>query len=218
MLLRQLSSVRLVCVICAVIVATIASPCSATAQSPNAPYDPFVDIDLEALKKKGGSPGVTPSTETVAPPQVSPPSASPTHSSALPPGTNRFDSTSVLRGDPFNGGEWSNARNGSAFAVRTLARPVCVAGLQLESAGTDIDTNGSVIKVTLMGPSGASHVVLHIEHGAINRDFSPGGRGNVVPAQSRNFPPFLTSSIEVAMSGHGWFMLRGLTFSVVECR
>lgn len=165
-----------------------------------------------------GTAPVPPATPPVAQPPAAQPPAQPPGTVAMPRGADQFDSTSVLRGDPFNGGEWSNARNGSALAVRTLAQPVCIAGLRLESAGTDVTSKGSMIRITLTGPSGASHVALHIEEGVVNRGFSPGGSGNVLPAQSRSFAPFLTQRIEVAMRGNGWFSLRGLTFSVVPCR
>lgn len=161
-------------------------------------------------------PGTAPAPP--ATPPVAQPPAEPPGSGALPRGADQFDSTSILRGDPFNGGEWSNARNGAALAVRTLAQPICIAGLQLESAGTDVTSRGSMIKITLTGPSGASHVALLVEESVINRGFSPGGSGQVLPAQSRTFAPFLTQRIEVAMRGNGWFNLRGLTFSVVPCR
>ena len=101
--------------------------------------------------------------------------------------------------------------------MRTLARPVCIAGLRIESAGTDMDTRGSSIDVVLHGPGGASQSALHIEGRAINRSFSPGGSGETVPPQSRSFAPFPTSRIEVRMAGHGWFLMRGLTFAVVPC-
>lgn len=165
-----------------------------------------------------GTAPVPPATPPVAQPPAAQPPAQPPGTGALPRGADQFDSTSILRGDPFNGGEWSNARNGSALAVRTLTQPVCIAGLRLESAGTDVTSKGSMIRITLTGPSGASHVALHIEEGVINRGFSPGGSGNVLPAQSRSFAPFLTQRIEVAMRGNGWFSLRGLTFSMVPCR
>jgi hypothetical protein len=137
--------------------------------------------------------------------------------SGLPAGQDQFDSTSFVSGDPFNGGEWRNARNGSAFAVRALPQPVCIAGLHIESGGTDVDTRGSAIRIVLHGPGGGSHMALHIEGGAINRSFSPGGAGETVPPQTRGFAPFATTRVEVTMEGHGWFLIRGLTFSVVPC-
>ena len=136
---------------------------------------------------------------------------------ALPAGQDQYDSTSLISGDPFNGGEWRNARNGSAHAVRTLARPVCITGLSVESAGTDMDTRGSAIAIVLHGPAGASLSALQVEGSAINRSFSPGGSGATVPPQARNFAPFPTSRIEVRMEGHGWFLMRGLTFALTPC-
>lgn len=157
-----------------------------------------------------------PSPPTAAPP-VQPPPA-PVH--PLPPasirGADSFDSTSVVSGDPFDGGEWRNARNGSASAVRVLANPVCIAGLSLQGAGTDVDAAGSAIQIRLVGPSGA-FTALDIRDAVVNRDFSPGPGGKVLPPQARKFAPFATAKIEVAMSGHGWFLLRGLKLSLVPC-
>lgn len=154
------------------------------------------------------------------PPAAAPPAAPAPVAPPPPPpsirGSDSFDSTSFVGGDPFDGGEWRNARNGSASAVRTLSRPACIAGLSLESAGTDVNTAGSVIQVRLVGPAG-SFTALDIRDAAINRAFSPGPGGNVLPPQSRTFAPFLTSRIEVAMSGHGWFMLRGLRLALAPC-
>ncbi len=163
-------------------------------------------------------PPVAPSPPIVSPPPPNPPAPAPVAPSPPPSirGDDSFDSTSAVRGDPFNGGEWRNARNGSASAVRILANPVCVAGLSVDGAGTDVDAAGSMILVRLVGPSGA-HVALDIRDAVVNRDFSPGPGGRVLPPQTRSFAPFLTTKIEVAMSGHGWFLLRGLKLSLVPC-
>lgn len=165
----------------------------------------------------------------VAPPQPQPPAAAPPTSPVQPTpapvapvtpptirGSDSFDSTSVVHGDPFDGGEWRNARNGSASAVRVLAAPVCIAGLTLDGAGTDVDTAGSAIQIRLVGPSGA-YTALDIRNAVVNRDFSPGPGGTVLPPQTRTFAPFTTTKIEVAMSGHGWFLLRGLKLRATPC-
>lgn len=149
------------------------------------------------------------------PPTVPPAPAAPTPAPSIR-GSDSFDSTSVVHGDPFDGGEWRNARNGSASAVRVLARPVCVAGLALDGAGTDVDAAGSAIQIRLVGPSGA-FTALDIRDAVVNRDFSPGPGGRVLPPQARTFAPVVTTRIEAAMSGHGWFLLRGLKLSVVPC-
>lgn len=160
-------------------------------------------------------PGAAPDFQPPVPGATSS-SAPPVALPGLPSGADQFDSTSRVVGDPFNGGEWSNARNQSAFATRTLGHPVCINGLTLNSAGSDMSTRGSTIRITLSGPSG-SHVVLDLSEVAINRPFSPGGSGNVVPAQSRSFDPVEASRVEVSMAGSGWFLMSGLRFSVVPC-
>lgn len=150
------------------------------------------------------------------PPVAPPPPAAPV---APPPsirGSDSFDSTSFVAGDPFDGGEWRNARNGSASATRTLARAACVTGVSVQGAGTDVNTAGSVIQIRLVGPAGV-FTALDVRDAAINRDFSPGPGGPVLPPQSRSFAPFATTKIEVAMSGNGWFLLRGLKLSLVPC-
>lgn len=136
----------------------------------------------------------------------------------LPAGQDSYDSTSFAAGDPFDGGEWRNARSGSASASRRLDRPVCIAGLRLASAGTDVDTTGSTITITLHRPDGTSHTALRIEGAAIDRAFSGGGRTQIVPAQTRRFEPVPTERVDVTMTGHGWFLMRGLKFTVVPCR
>lgn len=158
------------------------------------------------------------------PPVVAPPPApvqpAPAPVVPAPPpsirGSDSFDSTSIAKGDPFDGGEWGNARNGSASAVRVLAAPVCVAGLALQGAGTDVNAAGSGIQIRLVGPAGV-FTALDIRDAVVNRDFSPGPGGTVLPPQTRSFAPFVTTKIEVAMSGHGWFLLRGLKLSLVPC-
>ena len=136
----------------------------------------------------------------------------------LPHGTDSYDSTSKIVGDPFDGGAWSNARNGSAAASRTFAAPVCIAGVQVASAGTDVDTDGSLIEIVLTDPAGGRFVALQMLDTAIARDFSPGGRAHAsAPPQSRSFAPFPTRRIDLTMRGHGWFLVSGLRFTVVPC-
>lgn len=151
--------------------------------------------------------------DAATPPSAPPPAPVP---GALPQGRDQFDSTSLLKGDPFNGGSWANAKNGSATASRDLDHAVCISGLNLQSAGSDMTTRDASIKIVLSGPSG-SRVALDVRDAAINRQFSPGGSGNVLPPQTASFAPFETTRVEVQMTGSGWFMLNGLTFSFAPC-
>ena len=151
-------------------------------------------------------------------PPAPPPSTTPSPPHGLPRGTDSYDSTSKIVGDPFDGGAWSNARNGSAAASRTFASPVCIAGVQVASAGTDVDTNGSLIEIVLTDPAGGRFVALQMLDTAIARDFSPGGNAHAsAPPQSRSFAPFPTRRIDLTMHGHGWFQVSGLRFTVVAC-
>jgi hypothetical protein len=146
------------------------------------------------------------------------PTTPPRPPQALPRGTDTYDSTSKIVGDPFDGGAWHNARNRSAAASRTFATPVCIAGVQVASAGTDVDTNGSLIEIVLTDPSGGRFVALQLLDTAIARDFSPGGSAHAsAPPQSRSFAPFPTRRIDLTMRGHGWFLVSGLRFTVVAC-
>jgi len=140
-----------------------------------------------------------------------------TGAGGLPAGHDGFDSTSIRRGDPFDGGEWANAQGGRAYAVRELMPPVCISGFTLESAGSDVTTRGAKIEITLHDPYGGTYRALDLSGAAIARDFSPGGSGTVVSARSADFPPFRTSRVEVTMTGHGWFLMKGLRFRVVAC-
>ncbi len=135
----------------------------------------------------------------------------------LPAGRDSFDLTSILHGDPFNGGEWANANGGLATAQRYMMPPVCINGFSLESAGSDMSTRGATIRIELIDPYGGRFSALDLRGVAVNRGFSPGGSGKVVPPQSATFRPFRTSRIEVEMRGHGWFLMKGLRFSVVRC-
>ncbi len=196
--------------------APTSTPAPAPAPAAPPPAPPATTPNPPVAQPPAAPPAPTPApAPPLAPPQPATPAAP--ASTGLPAGQDQFDSSSFVAGDPFNGGEWRNARNGSALAVRTLARPVCIAGLRIESAGTDMDTRESSIAIVLHGAGGTSHTALRIEGSAINRAFSPGASGETVPAQARSFAPFLTSRIEVRMAGPGWFLMRGLTFSVVPC-
>ncbi|NLH79869.1 MAG: hypothetical protein GX458_03365 [Phyllobacteriaceae bacterium] len=148
-----------------------------------------------------------------------PPVTTPNPSAAggLPAGQDGYDSTSIRRGDPFDGGEWANAQGTRASATRDLMPPVCISGFTLESAGSDVTTVGAKIEITLRGPYGADYRALDLAGVAIARDFSPGGSGTVISARSADFPPFRTSRVEVTMTGHGWFLMKGLRFRVVAC-
>lgn len=206
-------------------------PIAAPASSPSSPAPapapaPVAPQPQPPAAAPSPTPGQPPAS---SPTPVRPPAAAPTPAPVKPPpppaaspgstsirGSDSFDSTSLVHGDPFDGGEWRNAHNGAASAVRVLAAPVCVAGLSLQGAGTDVDTAGSAIQIRLFGPSGA-FTALDIRDAVVNRDFSPGPGGTVLPPQTRAFAPFLTTKIEVAMRGHGWFLLRGLRLSVVPC-
>lgn len=159
-------------------------------------------------------------TPPVAPPVViAPPPPPPIvpPRGGLPAGRDSFDSISILRGDPFDGGEWSNARNGSAWARRELAAPACVSGLVLGSAGSDVSTQGASIVVTLTAADGRRHTVFDLRDAAIARDFSPGGTGRIEGAQQVSFLPMRIVAVEVTMSGHGWFRLAGLRFTPAVC-
>jgi hypothetical protein len=181
-----------------------------------APVAPPTAAPPTATPPTAAPPPAGPNPVPPAPPAAPPPPAAPVVSAPSIRGSDSFDSTSFISGDPFDGGEWRNARNGSATATRTLARPACVAGVSVQGAGTDVNTAGSVIQVRLVGPSGV-FTALDVRDAAINRDFSPGPGGPVLPPQARSFAPFATTRIEVAMSGHGWFLLRGLKLSLVPC-
>lgn len=203
-----------------------AKPVAAPAPAPKAPPAvPATPPAPQPVAPPVSSPVATPAppaAPATPQPQPQPPASGPAPApvAPVPPpsihGSDSFDSTSAISGDPFDGGEWRNARNGSASAVRILANTICVTGLSIGGAGTDVDASGSAIQVRLVGPAGA-YAALDIRNAVINRDFSPGPGGPVLPPQTRTFAPFATSRIEVAMSGHGWFLLRGLKLTVVPC-
>ncbi|MDK9696229.1 MAG: hypothetical protein OEL76_07555 [Siculibacillus sp.] len=208
----------------------------ATASSPRQPapgLDPAASVPPSSPPSSAAtapSPPPAPTNAAAPPPPsvvVAPPGSGPAPSppvapvpatTGLPRGVDQYDSVSAITGDPFDGGGWSNARNRSARATRTLRTPACIVGLQLPSAGTDVDTTASSIIVTLVSPEGARRKVLHVEGAAIDRTFSGGGRATIiVPAQTRRFVAFRTARVEVAMTGHGWFQMNGLRFAVVPC-
>lgn len=132
-------------------------------------------------------------------------------------GTNSFDSTSELYGDPFQGGAWGNSRNGGAYAVRTFRNVAYIRGIHVGSAGSDITTNGSRITITLVRPDNSRFIALDLHGAAINRGFSPGNSGTVVGPLTIDFPEVATKSIVVTMRGNGWFMLNRMNFALSRC-
>ena len=79
-------------------------------------------------------------------------------------------------------------------------------GLYIGAAGSDVTTAGSTIRVTLTDASGNSFVAFDARETAINRPMS--GAGTMLQSQTVTFPPFAATSVAVAMTGHGWFLLQ----------
>jgi hypothetical protein len=132
-------------------------------------------------------------------------------------GANEYDSQSQLIGDPFKGGAWGNAAGGRAFAVRTLKSTAMIRGIYVGSAGSDITTEGSRIRIVLKRPDGTEFVALDLSGVAINRGFSPGRSGTVMGPLTLQFPDVPTRQITVEMHGNGWFLLDRTHFFLSRC-
>lgn len=145
------------------------------------------------------------------------PLATPAAACDLLDGRTTYDSAATLVGDPFFGGKWSNARNGKAWILRVLKNPATVYGFYLGSAGSDVKTAGSTLRISARKPDGSLVVLYDLRGAAVNRAFSGSGTGIVTSPVTVTFPPVEVKSLRVDMTGNGWFLLYNLSFNVLGC-
>lgn len=127
-------------------------------------------------------------------------------------GITAYDSVYTMIGDPFQGGSWSNAANGSAWIQRKLKTPATIFGLYLGSGGTDITTEGAKLIVRAFKTNGTWSTLVDIRTTDIERPIT--GQGTITSPITVRFPPIKVSAIRVDLTGHGWFSLeRMLVFA-----
>lgn len=132
-------------------------------------------------------------------------------------GITGYDSKYSLVGDPFFGGRFSNARNGSSYIARRLTKPAQIFGFYLGSAGSDVTTANSQILIKAQKTDNSWVTLLNMNEVAVNRTFSGSGSGKVVGPITENFPVLTVKAIRVEMKGNGWFLLNNLMLFVVGC-
>jgi hypothetical protein len=132
-------------------------------------------------------------------------------------GTTTYDSKRVLTADPFFGGTWGNAANGSAFIQRTLSKSAQIYGFYLRYGGTDMNSVGSRILVRAKLKSTATlFTILDLRDAVVERNFSSGTPTNIGPVTVM-FPVKEVTALRVDMTGNGWFDLADMLFPTVGC-
>lgn len=130
-------------------------------------------------------------------------------------GTTTYDSKFAMVGDPFQGGNWSNAANGKAWIQRTLKAPVNLFGVYLGSGGSDITTDNVRIKVSARLTTGAWKTLVEVAGADVERPIS--GSGNMVAPVTVRFANIKVNALRVDMTGNGWFSLDRSMFFVEGC-
>ena len=111
------------------------------------------------------------------------------------------------RGDPFTGGTWSNARNGSDWLQRDFDGLYRVTEIRLATAGTDVTTKGSRLVLKLQQADGQWMTVDELRETNINLEkLSFGGIGNSIPTYRKVLAsPVTAKAFRLELYGNGWF-------------
>ncbi len=110
-------------------------------------------------------------------------------------------------GDPFTGGDWCNARNGSDWLQRDFGDLYRIDELRIGKAGTDVTTDNSSIVIKVLNEQGQWQVVEELRNTNINMaQLTGGARANSLPGYRRAFsPPLRGRALRIELAGHGWF-------------
>ena len=116
------------------------------------------------------------------------------------------------QGDPFAGGRWNNAKNGSDWLQRNFASPRQVGEIRIERAGTDVTTEGSSIEIQVHLAGGNWVTVDRLQNTNINWQKLTGGRtARSVPAYRKALsPPLLADAVRLNLTGNGWFVAENI--------
>ncbi|MBI2264849.1 MAG: tetratricopeptide repeat protein [Armatimonadetes bacterium] len=116
------------------------------------------------------------------------------------------------KGNPFNGGLWVNSRNGSDWLQLDMDGTYRIEEIRIQTAGTDVTTDGAGIVLKLKRPQGGWVTVDTLSNTNINREKLSGGvTGRSIP----NYRKVLASPVEanafrLELTGHGWFVAQNI--------
>jgi hypothetical protein len=131
-------------------------------------------------------------------------SVSPAVASQIVGGVATFDSVYGNSGNPFEGGNWSNASGGSAWAEYDFAQPTEAKSIYVKMAGTDVTSNGSEIRLLIRDQAGWRQI-YRLADKVINRGFSGGTTGPQIGPVRINLGRVAITGVRLEMKGHGWF-------------
>lgn len=111
-------------------------------------------------------------------------------------------------GNVFHGGTWTSGCNDEAWVQSSFEEPYLVERITVDTAGTDITTDDSLIEFMLLDPDGSSVTVASLTEKNINWDSaSDGAVLNSVPEYRLKLPePRLATGFRLHLRGHGWFL------------
>lgn len=127
-------------------------------------------------------------------------------------GRSSYDSTYPpnCKGDLFNGGTWTNAKNGSAWAQRDLDGLYDITEIRIETAGTDVTTANSSITLKILNEQGQWVVIDQLKDTNINwQQLSFGGVGRSIPGYRRTLA-VRASAFRLELKGNGWFAAKNI--------
>ncbi len=127
-------------------------------------------------------------------------------------GVSSYDSTYPpnCKGDLFNGGTWTNAKNGSAWVQRDLDGLYDITEIRIETAGTDVTTANSSITLKLLNEHGQWVVIDQLKDTNINwQQLSFGGVGRSIPSYHRTLA-VRASAFRLELKGNGWFAAKNI--------
>ena len=155
---------------------------------------------IDKISNIGTTPPVTPKDDQV----VAKPNQNPVTTGKTSAGTTY---ASGSKGDVFNGGTWSNAKNGSDYLQRDFAEARDITAIYIKRAGTDVTTKNARIVIKLQSPGGEWITVDDLKETNINwSELSFGGKGKSIPPYSKTLTPAVRAkSFRLELSGNGWF-------------
>lgn len=112
-----------------------------------------------------------------------------------------------VKGDPFAGGNWVNAQNGSDWLQRDFDGLYSLTEIRIVSAGTDVTTKGSRMLLKLQQANGQWITVDELRETNINMEkLSFGGIGNSIPTYRKVLSvPITAKAFRLELYGNGWF-------------
>ncbi|MFN7930204.1 MAG: hypothetical protein U0Y68_20225 [Blastocatellia bacterium] len=111
------------------------------------------------------------------------------------------------KGDPFAGGNWTNAQNGSDWLQRDFDGLYSITEIRIATAGTDVTTKGGRLVLKLQQANGQWVTVDELRETNINMEkLSFGGIGNSIPTYRKVLAtPITAKAFRLELYGNGWF-------------